>query len=253
MELVDTAGPVNSLSGGEPAVSVHELVSANCLVISMAYRKTVLPYWPFVRGIHRWSVDSPHKGQAILMQFGYYSLALGHSYIGASTQLACRPHGHFGGTILVSCIYTHTHIKSLQLIWRSGIHIFQMSCSELIRMNGYPDNSPSIDHQTTYPIGKQRHEVFNNSDTKSAILSSLFQPSHVSRKITTFHTNDNNTIASCYNHRVWHLCITWWRHQMDVIGPLCKEFTGHRWIPITKASDAELWYFLWCAPEQTVE
>ena len=30
-----------------------------------------------------------------------------------------------------------------------------------------------------------------------------------------------------------------------VTGSLCGEFTGHRWIPRTKASDAELWYFLW--------
>ena len=29
-----------------------------------------------------------------------------------------------------------------------------------------------------------------------------------------------------------------------VTGPLCGEFTGHRWIPSTKASDAELWCFL---------
>ena len=28
-----------------------------------------------------------------------------------------------------------------------------------------------------------------------------------------------------------------------VTGPLCGEFTGDRWIPITKASDAELWCF----------
>ena len=34
-----------------------------------------------------------------------------------------------------------------------------------------------------------------------------------------------------------------------VTGPLCGEFTGHRWIPSTKASDAELWCFLWYAPE----
>ena len=33
-----------------------------------------------------------------------------------------------------------------------------------------------------------------------------------------------------------------------VTGPLCGEFTGHRWIPRTKASDAELWCFLWSAP-----
>ena len=30
-----------------------------------------------------------------------------------------------------------------------------------------------------------------------------------------------------------------------VTGHLCAEFTGHRWIPRTKASDAELWGFLW--------
>ena len=34
-----------------------------------------------------------------------------------------------------------------------------------------------------------------------------------------------------------------------VTGPLRGDFTGHLWIPRTKASDAELWYFLWSAPE----
>ena len=38
-----------------------------------------------------------------------------------------------------------------------------------------------------------------------------------------------------------------------VTGLLCGEFTGHRWIPLTRASDAELWYILWSALEQTVE
>ena len=28
-----------------------------------------------------------------------------------------------------------------------------------------------------------------------------------------------------------------------VTGHLCGEFTGHRWISRTKASDAELWFF----------
>ena len=32
-----------------------------------------------------------------------------------------------------------------------------------------------------------------------------------------------------------------------VTDPLCGEFTGHRWIPRTKASVAELWCFLWFA------
>ena len=34
-----------------------------------------------------------------------------------------------------------------------------------------------------------------------------------------------------------------------VTGQFCWEFNGNRWIPRTKASDAELWYFLWSAPE----
>ena len=34
-----------------------------------------------------------------------------------------------------------------------------------------------------------------------------------------------------------------------VTGHLCGEFTCHRWIPHTKASDAEFWCFLWSAPE----
>ena len=32
-----------------------------------------------------------------------------------------------------------------------------------------------------------------------------------------------------------------------VTDPLCGEFTGHRRIPLTKASDAELWCFFICA------
>ena len=34
-----------------------------------------------------------------------------------------------------------------------------------------------------------------------------------------------------------------------VTGHLCGEFTGHRWIPCTKTSDADLWCFLWSVPE----
>ena len=34
-----------------------------------------------------------------------------------------------------------------------------------------------------------------------------------------------------------------------VTGHLCGGFTGHWWLPCTKVSDAELWCFLWSAPE----
>ena len=36
---------------------------------------------------------------------------------------------------------------------------------------------------------------------------------------------------------------------LSVTGHLCGEFTSHRWISRTEASDAELWCFLWSEPE----
>ena len=49
--------------------------------------------------------------------------------------------------------------------------------------------------------------------------------------------------------RMWKL----WRHQMETFSALlalkCGEFIRRRWIPHTKASDAELWCFLWSGPE----
>ena len=50
----------------------------------------------------------------------------------------------------------------------------------------------------------------------------------------------------------WQDDVIKWKH-FFVTGPLCGEFTGQRWIPRTKASDAELWCFLWSVPKQTVE
>ena len=38
-----------------------------------------------------------------------------------------------------------------------------------------------------------------------------------------------------------------------VTGSLCGEFTSRRWITLTKTNDAELWCFLWSAPELTVK
>ena len=36
------------------------------------------------------------------------------------------------------------------------------------------------------------------------------------------------------------------RNIVRVTVPLCVEFIDHRWIPLTKASDAELWCFFFC-------
>ena len=43
--------------------------------------------------------------------------------------------------------------------------------------------------------------------------------------------------------------VTKWKH-FPRYWPFVREFTGHRWIPLRKASDAELWCFLWSAPDK---
>ena len=59
-----------------------------------------------------------------------------------------------------------------------------------------------------------------------------------------------------------YFLFSWWRHQMETcsvslafvrgIHRWLRGFTGHRWIPFTQTSDAELWCFLWSAPDVTV-
>ena len=46
-----------------------------------------------------------------------------------------------------------------------------------------------------------------------------------------------------YQFGLSHDDVIKWKH-FPVTGPLCGEFTGHQWIPCTKASDVEFWFFL---------
>ena len=57
------------------------------------------------------------------------------------------------------------------------------------------------------------------------------------------------------NTRSYRAFPWWWTSNGNIFrvtGPLYREFTGHRWIPLTKASDSELWCFL-CSPWIKVE
>ena len=48
---------------------------------------------------------------------------------------------------------------------------------------------------------------------------------------------------------IWHMMTSSNGNIFRVTGLLCGEFTGHWWIPLTKANDAELWCFPWSVPE----
>ena len=59
-------------------------------------------------------------------------------------------------------------------------------------------------------------------------------------------------ISTLYSYALWDIIMSSNGNIFHVTGPLWGESTGHRWIPLTKASGVELWCFLWSVPEQTV-
>ena len=71
--------------------------------------------------------------------------------------------------------------------------------------------------------------------------------SRMTRIVTACLVIDSYTNSGMISQDVikWNIC--------RVTGPLRGESNGHRWIPLTKASGAELWCFLWSAPDETVE
>ena len=85
-----------------------------------------------------------------------------------------------------------------------------------------------------------------------------------SRMFKVFKLVKNRNFSASFRDQFCNFTLTWsmqWTWHDDVIkrehfhvtGPLWGESTCHRWIPLTKASDADIWCFLWSAPIQTVE
>ena len=83
--------------------------------------------------------------------------------------------------------------------------------------------------------------------------------SSVNNVACTKHTEDVICIDkySCQYYQCWGISLSntsWWWHETETFSAslalwhLCREFTGHRWIPRIKASNAELWcFFFICA------
>ena len=118
--------------------------------------------------------------------------------------------------------------------------------------------------------------VYNNNKCKTAATL----VTHESRPKSHLRKRVIRCLYCEYNGEEWHCNVIKWKchfdgifhtgfiwsgqkqYQVDnvikwnmfrVTCPLRGESTGHRWIPLTKASEAELWCFLWSASEQTAE
>ena len=89
--------------------------------------------------------------------------------------------------------------------------------------------------------------VMNNQDMTVIILLLGFSLNIQNNNNCVWKTKSSLAIkikAASFRNTVFHDDVIKWK-VFRVSGPLFGEFTGHRSISRTKASDAELWWFVW--------
>ena len=81
-----------------------------------------------------------------------------------------------------------------------------------------------------------RYMLFLGSGFLWAFLTGSHVPAHVTGQHEYMESGMENTnvMMTSSNGNIFR-----------ITGPLCGEFTGHRWIPLTEASDEELWFFFY--------
>ena len=101
-------------------------------------------------------------------------------------------------------------------------------------------------------IGVEKNNII---DYEQASFLHWFAPFHVGINSDVIWKRNTRPLYNVY----FNVTHTYSRHNdMKTISPLLAICNGnfptdHQGIPLTKASDAELWCFLWCVPEQTIE
>ena len=177
----------------------------------------------FVGGIHQWPVNSPHK-RPVRRGFDIF-LVLDLNKRLETVAVVYEVWSHQTATSALLAIVLSIKRFSHHWAFVGGIH-----CSAA---------EQTVESPVSLVMTALCNGQWTNVYTEFAVLSGVFlegcQGRFTSRKHVTMHDD------------VMKLNI------FRVAGPLWRKFTGYRWIPLTKASDAELWCFLSSAPEQLVE
>ena len=111
--------------------------------------------------------------------------------------------------------------------------------------------------QFGYPMTHQMSVIVCLTDSESSLPGTASNPSQTTRVYLHFasflDTETSQFVCPDENKNINTMMTSSNGNFFRVIRPLWGESTGHRWIPLTMASDAKLWCFLWSASEQTTE
>ena len=122
--------------------------------------------------------------------------------------------------VLQNVLQTNFQLQFLQWKW---LYLLQSLClSSLFYQGPIKNNSAFVPAKVLVPI-RQQAIIWTNAGP-------FYWCMYVSLGYDNMMTSSNGNI-------------------FRVTGHLCGKFTGPRWISRTKASDAELWCFLWLTPE----
>ena len=149
----------------------------------------------FVRGIHRWPVNSPHKGPVTRKIFPFGDVIM--------SQTRLHPSLLF---IPTSFCKTSPYISTTHLTRGRAVSVWRCWLQNVWIM------------LSTFEVESQ------------CFMAAAFLNHWWAKQSTRMMTSSNGSI-------------------FRVTGHVCGEFTGPRWIPHTKASDAELWCLLWSVSE----
>ena len=114
--------------------------------------------------------------------------------------------------------------------------------SEEEEVNGHYSMGHFRNHQFNETFGFAEVEIYSYN------IASIIQIHRLQQKIRTVAVEVRYSMPGCSHcvdvtHSGNIMMTSSNRNIFRVTGPLCGEFTGQRWIPLTKASDAELWFF----------
>ena len=224
-------------------------------------------YWPFVRGIHRLPVNSPHKGQwrgALMFSLIWAWI---NGWVNNRKAGDLRRHGAHYDVIVMSwekdrysrslwprdAIWWHRsqcntgsgnlYLNQCWLLISEDLKLLFCTMNLKIIVSKYTATS----HRGQWVTGQWVNLVFARIcfQGSSSTPSDYFEPK-VALDSQIYSSSSPSPMR--WNER---LCIygvyvlkTRWLHQMETFSALlalCEEnSTGSRWIPLTKSSDAEL-------------
>ena len=216
----------------------------------------------FVRGIHRWPVDSPHKGPVTWKMFPLYDVIMHRIYKDVSAIYIIPPHWHDTGSWDPSSCKTRTYLfykvnvkdadvlvtqgleASVTMIftgWTGIIRARTWRVNKLIAWTKWPTFCRGHFQQILFELSLKFVPTLLNNNYPALVQIMAWCP-----------TSDKSLskllmAIATYSNSEGYVFITWWRHRMETFSALLGIHLSVICYSVSNIGGA--WYkeqFCWC-------